>query len=132
MTRKTTISVRKLALQASIVCLLVILVIGGFASSSSKGGGGDKKNNTSLMNNFTPIRSVNGFTLRSIRPSFNGSMMMTQEKDNNRLSISTLITYQRGNTTYILPYKYRVGVSSFNNSSKTNLQLLGVKIKMPK
>jgi hypothetical protein len=132
MTRKTTISMRKLALQVSIVCLLVILVVGGFASSYSKGGGGDKKNKSSLMSNFTPIRSVNGFTLRSIRPTFSGSFMMTQEKENNRLSISTLITYQRGNTTYIIPYKYRVGISSLTNSSKTNLQLLGVKIRMPK
>jgi hypothetical protein len=122
---------RKLTQKFSIFCLLLVFVALGFASSSSKGGGGEKKNKSALMSNFTPIRSINGFTLRSIRPSFSGSLIRSQEKENNRLSLSTLITYQRGNTTYILPYKYRVAIPSLNTSSRTNLQLFGVKIKIP-
>jgi hypothetical protein len=118
--------------KVGIFCLLVIIVTLGFASSSSKGGGGEKKNKASLMNNFTPIRSINGFTLKATKPSFSGSFIRSQEKENSRLSINTLITYQRGNTTYILPYKYRVAIPTLNNLSRTNLQLLGVKIKMSK
>jgi hypothetical protein len=123
---------KKLIRQFGIFCLLVILVAGGFASSSTKGGGGEKKNKSALMSNFTPIRSINGFTLRATRPGFSGSLMRSQDKEDNRLSIRTLITYQRGNTTYILPYKYRVAIPSLSNSPRTNLQLLGVKIKMLK
>jgi hypothetical protein len=123
---------RKLTRMISIFSLLIIVVAWGFASSSSKGGGGDKKTKTALMSNFTPIRSINGFTLRSTRPAFSGSLIRSQERENNRLSINALITYQRGNTSYILPYKYKVAIPTLNNLSRTNLQFIGVKIKMPK
>jgi glucan phosphoethanolaminetransferase (alkaline phosphatase superfamily) len=128
---KTTIPMRKWTRKLSIFCLFLIFVAIGFASSTSLGGG-DQKSKTSLMNNFTPIRSTSGFTLRATKPSFSGGFVHSLERTDNRLSINTLITYQRGNTTYILPYKYRVAVPSFQSPSKTNLQLFGVKIKMPK
>jgi len=117
---------KKLIRQISICVSLVILVVLAFAS---KGGGGDKKNN--IKNDFTPIRTTNGFTLKT-GPSYNGSHIFSQEKANDILSFNTVVTYQKGNTIYILPYKYKVNISSLSNSSKSNLQFLGIKIKMPK
>jgi hypothetical protein len=120
---------KKLTKQAGICAVLVATVILTFAS---KGGGGDKKNNNSFRSNFTPIRTLNSFTLRT-SPSYNsGVYVINPGKENNRLSLNTMITYEKGNTIYILPYKYKVNISSLNNGQKTNLQFLGVKIKMPK
>lgn len=121
---------KKLTRQAAICAVLVVMVVITFAS---KGGGGDKKYNNSFRSNFTPIRTLNSFTLKT-SPSYNsGSFYFTPGKENNRLSLNTMITYEKGNTTYILPYKYRVNISSWNkDGQKTNLQFLGVKIKMPK
>ncbi|MBS1598608.1 MAG: hypothetical protein JST75_10325 [Bacteroidetes bacterium] len=121
---------KKLTRQITICAVLVAMVVLTFAS---KGGGGDKKYNNAFRNNFTPIRTLNSFTLRT-SPSYNGgSYLLTPGKDNNKISLNTMITYEKGNTTYILPYKYKVNISSLNNGGqKTNLQFLGVKIKMPK
>lgn len=119
---------RKWTRQTGISVLLVVIAALAFAS---KGGGGDKKNIPSFKNDFTPIR--NGFTLKTGANYYSGSRILEQEKINNRLSLNTVVTYQKGNTTYILPYKYKVNTSSFSSSApKTNLQFLGVKIQMPK
>ena len=126
----TNHQMKKLTRQAAICAVLVVMVILTFAS---KGGGGDKKYNSSFKSNFTPIRSLSSFTLKTSSSYNNGSYLFNAGRDNNRLSLNTMITYEKGNTTYILPYKYKVNISSLNNGGqKTNLQFLGVKIKMPK
>ena len=120
---------RKMMRKFAISGVLVIIVVLAFAS---KGGGGDKKSG-SFKSEFTPIRSLNTFTLRT-SSVYSGSYTFYHEKENNRLSVNTSITYQRGNTLYILPYKYKVsmGPATGVEVQKTNLQFLGVKIKMPK
>ncbi|HEY4156035.1 MAG TPA: hypothetical protein VGM24_11425, partial [Puia sp.] len=62
-----------------------------------------------------------------------GTLMNFRPQADNRISLNAMITYQRGNTTFILPYQYKVTIGPVtNNSGKTNLQFLGVKIQMPK
>jgi hypothetical protein len=113
---------RKLAASFS---LLVIV----FFAFASKGGGGDKKTNT-LRNDFEPLRSLNSFTLRST-PIYSGNYSIAHE--NNRISVNTSFSYQRGNTIFIMPYKYKVNVNpNFSNAPKSNLQFMGVKIKIAK
>jgi hypothetical protein len=123
----TNHNLKKLTRQICISGLLVIVVVLAFAS---KGGGGDKKD-TKLKSEFTPIRSLNAFTLKS-NPMYSGSYTITHDRENNSLSVNAFMTYQKGNSIYILPYKYKVNASAFTTGSKTNLQFLGVKIKMPK
>jgi hypothetical protein len=126
----TNHQMKKLTRQAAICAVLVIMVVLTFAS---KGGGGDKKYNGSFRSNFTPIRTLNSFTLKTSSSYNSGSYYMSPGSNNNKLSLNTMITYEKGNTTYILPYKYKVNMSSWNNDGKkSNLQFLGVKIKMPK
>jgi hypothetical protein len=125
----TNHQMKKLTKQATICAVLVVMVILTFAS---KGGGGDKKNNNNFRSNFTPIRTLNSFTLKTSSSYNTGSYILHPGKENNRLSLNTMITYEKGNTIYILPYKYKVNISSLNDGQKTNLQFLGVKIKMPK
>ena len=118
----------KLTRQLVISSVLLVIVVLAFAS---KGGGGEKKPG-SLNKEFTPIRSLSAFTLKSTS-MYSGSYSFSHEKENNKLAVSSFVTYQKGNTIYILPYKYKINAANFNNSApKTNLQFLGVKIKMPK
>jgi hypothetical protein len=124
----TNNQMKKLTRKTAICAVLVVMAILAFAS---KGGGGDKKNTGSFRNNFTPIRSLNSFTLKT-SATYSGSYVFNQQKQDNRLSFNTMVTYEKGNTIYILPYKYKVNISCLNNGPKTNLQFLGVKIKMPK
>jgi hypothetical protein len=110
-----------------------ILLLSIFALTfASKGGGGEKKHDPTLRNDFTPIRTIHGLTLRATRPSFSGSFLFGEQRQDDRLSVHTMITYQRGNITYILPYHYRLSSLGLGSGSKSNLQLLDFRIKMPK
>jgi len=95
---------------------------------ASMGGGGNKKSR-SVKADFVPIRTTNGFTLKA-GPSYSGSMTFGQEKTKNVISFSSVVTYQKGNTTYILPYKYKMQTSAFDQRS--SMQLLNFKLKMHK
>ncbi|HVU95688.1 MAG TPA: hypothetical protein VHE34_10715 [Puia sp.] len=108
--------------------LMITVVSLAFAS---KGGGGEKKApNNSLKTNFTPIRTTTGFTLKT-GPSFTGSVLLGTEKKDNHISFNTLVTYEKGNTMYILPYRYKINSSLFlRNSSNSSLQLLDLHINM--
>ena len=127
----TTIELRKLMRKVLVSTLLIAVVGLAFAS---KGGGGEKKKDNSipLKTNFVPIRTTNGFTLKT-GPSYTGSYLLGQEKTDNYVSFHTLITYQKGNSIYIMPYKYKMNTASvYLNNSGSNLQLLDLRIKMHK
>jgi len=77
MTKLTTIEWRKLTRKTLVSAIMVAVVGLAFAS---KGGGGDKKSsNVPLKTNFTPIRTTNGFTLKT-GPTFTGSVILSAEK----------------------------------------------------
>jgi hypothetical protein len=123
----TNIQARKLILQSLFSVLLIIFVGLAFASK----GGGDKKKNVATKADFAPINISSAFTLRN-GISYMGSHIFGQQKEKANFSINTVITYQNGNTIYIMPYKYKVSIAPLNSTSKTNLQLLDLKIKVHK
>jgi hypothetical protein len=121
---------KKLIPHTTISFLFLAFCVLAFAS---KGGGGDKKKAASAFrDNFTPISASGGFTLKS-GYTFNGSYVLSQEKTAGTLSIHSMVTFQKGNTTYIIPYQSRISLeSSANSASRSSLQFLGVRIKMSK
>ena len=124
----STIELRKLMRKLLISASLVALV--GFAWASKGGGGDNKKANIPLKTNFVPIRTTNGFTLKA-GPMCTGSMLTGTEKTHEFVSFNTLITYQHGNTTYIMPHTYKVNSSIYmRNTSGSNLSLLDLRINM--
>lgn len=132
MLKPATIKVRRLIRQA-IVSMIMVTVVGGL-TFASKGGGGEKKSaNIPFKNEFVPIRTTNNFTLKS-GPSYSGSILLREEKTKDYISFNTVITYERGNSIFILPYKYKVNTSVFLNgdAGKSNLQMLDLRIKMHK
>ena len=116
---------KKLTRQFAISGLLVVIVVLAFASK----GGGDKRN--SPAKGFTPIRSLTPFTLKSVT-TYSGSYTFYNEKEINRISVNSFITYQKGNSIFILPYKYKVNTPLVTMTPSSRLQFIGVKIKMPK
>jgi hypothetical protein len=117
------------ALRLMAVSLLLFAVTAlGFASK----GGGDKKKHREFENSFTPINAASSFTLKNT-PLYSGSSVSFHPQADNRVSINAMITYQQGNTTFILPYQYKVKIGPVSSlDSKSNLQFLGVRIQMPK
>jgi hypothetical protein len=116
------------ALRVTAVSLLLAVTALAFAST-----GGGKKKRHELENNFTPINTAATFSLK--KPSlYSGSMVTFRPQSDNRVALNAMLTYQRGNTTIILPYQYKVSIGPISNSfgTKSNLQFLGVRIQMPK
>jgi hypothetical protein len=130
MLKKTNIAMRKLTRKLLISTVMVAVFSLAFAS---KGGGGEKKTaNSPLKTNFTPIRTNSYFTLKA-GPTFSNTVVLGSEKKNNVVSINTLVTYEKGNMMYIMPYKYKVNNNLFlHNSSNSSLSLLDLHIKMSK
>ena len=107
----------------------VMLSMAVFAFGSMGGGGNKSKSKTVKGTDFTPIRTVNGFTLKA-GPMYRGSMVFGQEKTKNTISINSLVTYQKGNTTYILPYRYKMQTNAFD--AKSSLQMFNMKLPLHK
>jgi hypothetical protein len=124
----TTIEVRKL-MRKTLICMLMFAVV-GFAIASKGGGGDNKKAAIPLKTNFVPIRTTNGFTLKA-GPSYSGSMIVGAEKTREYVSFNTLVTYQKGNSFYIMPHTYRINTSVYmRNNTGSNLSLLDLRINM--
>lgn len=94
------------------------------ALASSGGGGSKKQSLASSKQGFTPLKSSYGITLKA-GPNYTGSYSYSSQR-NNVLSYNTLVTYQKGNTIFILPYKYKLNTT--RTTGKTNLNVLDLKI----
>ena len=101
-----------------------------FALAFASKGGGDKKKNTTAHPEFAPISISSAFTLKN-GTLYMGSHVFSTQKDKASISINTMVTYEKGNSIYIMPYKYRIGTDG-SGSNPTNLQLFNLKIKMHK
>lgn len=120
---------KTLARKSAICFALTAMAFLAFASSG--GGGGDKGKNNPITNQFTPIRTSGGFTLKA-GPTYRGSLLFNQEKKKDVISFNSVVTYQRGNTTYILPYKSKVSLPANKNCFKSNLNVVDFKINLRK
>ena len=123
---KSNPSYYRLLRKGAVSMLLFAVTALAFASK----GGGDKKKHRDFENSFTPINAASAFTLKQ-SPLYSGSTVTMRPQSDNRISMNAMITYQRGNTTFILPYQYKVNIGPVSGP-KSNLQFLGVRIQMPK
>ena len=129
MVTPTKIDLRKL-MRKTLISTLMVAVVG--LAFASKGGGGEKKDTTKnvpLKTNFTPIRTTNGFTLKA-GSSMTANYLLGAEKTPNYVSFNTLITYQKGNSLYVMPYKYKINTNMFLNTSGSNMRLLDLRINV--
>jgi hypothetical protein len=66
-------------------------------------GDGKSKKKSSLLNS-RPTIVPGKFTLKS-GYQYRGSQIINQNKENNSFTRNSLVTYQKGNMTYVLPIK---------------------------
>ena len=92
-------------LQRKVVTILLLAssAIGAFATL---GDGKGKDKNKNLLSNQKVIRMPGVFTLKS-GYNYRGSQIINQDAS-HFIFLNTTITYQKGNTTYIVPLKKKV------------------------
>lgn len=96
--------------KAAIILALVSATTVVFADR----GTGRKSNKVRTNLNINPSSaSLKTTILANIKNglSYKGSFLANRQVNNTVISSNTLMTYQKGNTTYILPYKNKVAVA---------------------
>lgn len=68
----------------------------------------DEKNKFSLknINKISKNYSLTSFRLSDFQ--FKGSQDMDEQKNENGIEMKTVLRFEKGNTTFIFPYKYEV------------------------
>lgn len=105
--------------------LTSFLLLGVVALALASSGGGKNKKKSSIQTNFISGTGPSGISLKS-GSTYSGSLSIGR-KSNNFMLYNTVVTYQKGNTIFILPYKYKLNNS---NLSKTNLDAVDLKIRL--
>jgi hypothetical protein len=107
------------------------LVVIALASS----GGGKKKTSGPALG-VIPMRSNGTFNLKA-KPSYSGSYIYSTLNQKNATVYRSVITYQKGNTTFIIPSQYRLHNQpklSFKSdlSFRSNLNVIDLKVRLCK
>lgn len=97
----------KVTIKVFAVMVLMGTTLGAMAD---RGFGKKTKNRVSLnVNTSAGLRNSIPFNFKS-GLKYTGSLISNQRVSGNSMINSTLITYQKGNTVYIIPYKQKVAV----------------------
>jgi hypothetical protein len=89
--------------------LLTIALLFGIAQVAMADRGVGKKKNKTVLNIYTPstLRNSIAFNLKS-GLSYKGSLLSSTQTVGNSIMANSLITYQKGNVTYVIPYKHKI------------------------
>ncbi len=97
----------------ALIALLLIgatqIAMGSFTGSTDE----NSKNKYSLKNfNKNFYKNASPFSLRAVF-QFKNTQVISIQKDVNSITYNTLMRFEKGNTTYIYPYKHTVSVPKF-------------------
>ncbi len=101
---------RRFIKKTGIILALVSVTMVTFAD---KGGTGKKRKAKTNMNiNTTSSPTLKTSILNNLKNglTYKGSLLASRKIVNNTITSSSLMTYQKGNTTYIIPYKSKLTV----------------------
>jgi len=101
-------TILKIARRTTVVLLLAVCAISAFAVLGDKG---KTPKNRSLLSNqsFTVVRG--SFSLKS-NYNFRGSQVIDPTEKNEYINLNTVVTFQRGNTTYVVPLKKKIFITT--------------------
>ena len=107
------------------IMLVVVLLFGTGFSSWADRGIGKKSKNRLEFNISTPTTLKNSMFI-NLRTGlkYTGSLLIRQQDFiGNSVFSNTLITYQKGNTVYIIPYKHIVAIPEIS-SGYTGMKII--------
>lgn len=101
---------------------LVIAVLLAFATqiaiASFTGTIGESSKNKYSLKNFNKhfYKKASPYSLRA-GFQYKGTQIVSQQKDATGITYNNMMRFEKGNTTYIYPYKHKVRVSAFKTPS---------------
>lgn len=103
---------KKCFAKAAVLTVLASVLFTQVQIFGAKGGGKDKKGYVLKFNGFESRESFQNKFIHQPGAFYKGSFSPTQ-RTGQQGSFNSIITYQKGNSIFILPYKYKVPVSKF-------------------
>jgi len=94
---------------AAMLLLAVKIVFGAFSGRTNDDR--DKFSLKNLNNSNRKVYSLSSLNLNAFR--YSGSLNLYQQNNDNQLQVKSMIRLEKGNTTYVYPYKYTVKVPKF-------------------
>ena len=93
--------------------LMLLLVCGVYLIALADRGGFVKKNKTRL--NITTVRKLKNSIAFNLKSGvvYKGSFFLNNEQIGNTYITDAFISYKKGNTTYILPYKQKMVIPEY-------------------
>lgn len=87
--------------------ILVVLMLSGIGFSAMADKGIGKKNKAKAKLNITTTTSLRNSISLNLKTGlkYTGSLLVNQQTDGKTYLSNTLLTYQKGNTVYIIPHK---------------------------
>jgi len=94
---------------AAMLLLVVKVVFGAFSGRTNDNR--DKFSLKNLNNSNRKVYSLSSLNLSAFR--YSGSLNLSRQNNDSQLQVQSMIRLEKGNTTYVYPYKYTVKVPKF-------------------
>ncbi|ANH79927.1 hypothetical protein A8C56_02095 [Niabella ginsenosidivorans] len=113
-------------LKTFLLSTIFVLVIGGVSYANEDPSvnfdRGKEKSKSAYFSDSRFNGQLNSFSLRS-KYQFRGDKLLTNESSNNNyVNLNTSISYQKGQNTYIVPYKKKVVLNRFTFNPNETLR----------
>ncbi len=106
-----TIIFRTISRKVATFLLIAVSTVTAFATLGDSKAKGKR---VSLINNKSVV-TPGRFSLKS-GYQYRGSQIINQQRENNTFTLNSLVTYQKGNMTYIVPMKTTVNTQKIKIS----------------
>jgi len=103
-------TILKIVRRSVAVFLLAVSAVSSFAILGDKG---KSSRNRSLLADQNFTITPGNFSLKS-NYNFRGNHVINTEKSTPYINLNTVLTYQKGNTTYIVPLKKKIYITTCN------------------
>ena len=100
----------KIAVVVLLICFVTLV------ATADRGGFGRRNKVHFNIITLSTLKSSIGFNLRS-GLAYRGNNTLFQQQVNNSIFTNNIVSYQKGNTIYLLPYKQKVLIQSYTPAS---------------
>ena len=102
--------------KSKIAVLVLLVCFVTFVAIADRGGFGRRNKIHFNIITLNTLKSSIGFNLKS-GLTYRGNSIMSQQQLGNSIFTNSIVSYQKGNTIYILPYKQKILIQSYSPAS---------------
>lgn len=101
---------------SKISAILLLISFVSYIAIADRGGFGRRNKIHFNIVTLSTLKNSISFNLKS-GLTYRGNTLLNKQQVGNSIFTNTLVSYQKGNTIYILPYKQKVFIQSYTPAS---------------